>query len=68
MIRALLALFQGRPVTAMVLFLCAVAALMVVAAGVHVAVIAAAFAITPTILLIAIALIRRKPRARGAEE
>lgn len=68
MIRALLQAFQGRPIAAVVLVLCAVAALMVLAAGVHVAVIAAAVAITPTVLLIVIALIRRKPRARGAEE
>jgi hypothetical protein len=68
MIRALLALFQGRPVAAVIVALCAVAALMVFSAGVHIAVIAAAVAITPTVLIVVIALVRRKPRARGAEE
>lgn len=62
------ALFQGRPVAAAITVLCAVSVLMACAAGARLVVIAGAVALAPTVVIVVLAIVRRKPRTRGAQQ
>lgn len=62
------ALFQGRPVAGVIAVLCVIAALMAFAAGPHIAAVAAAVAVAPTVTWVLVAVTRRKPRKKGAAE